>query len=100
MAKKDKPVYGFMRKVNFLVPAMAFDLLAIECIAEGELVKVEIQQFRNVQSHRAYWATLQDVIDACGLEYNSEKLHDLALQALLIAVWPRKPKERVMIHYD
>lgn len=77
MSKKDKPVYGFVRKGNSLVPAMAFDLAAIEGIAQGELVKVEIKQFRNVQRHRAYWATLQDVIDACGLDYNSEKLHDL-----------------------
>lgn len=77
MSKKDKPVYGFIRKGNALLPAMDYDLAAPENIAQGELVKVEIKQFRNVGRHRAYWAMLQEVIDACGLDYNAEKLHDL-----------------------
>ncbi|WP_022710393.1 DUF1367 family protein [Pseudochrobactrum sp. AO18b] len=77
MSKKDKPIYGFIRLGNALVPAMNYDLAALESIAQGELVKVEIKQFRNVGRHRAYWAMLQEVIDACGLDYNAEKLHDL-----------------------
>lgn len=77
MSKKDKPIYGFIRKGNALVPAMNYDLTALENISQGELVKVEIKQFRNAGRHRAYWAMLQDVIDACGLDYNAEKLHDL-----------------------
>lgn len=77
MAKKDKPVYGFIRKGHALIPAMEFDHAALDSVAEGELVKVDIKQFRNVGRHRAYWATLQNVIDACGLDYKSEKLHDL-----------------------
>lgn len=77
MAKKDKPVYGFIRRGFNLVPQLDFDRSALDSVAEGELVKVEIKQFRNVGRHRAYWATLQDVINACGLDYSAEKLHDL-----------------------
>lgn len=77
MSKRDKPVYGFVRKGNALVPAMNYDMAALESIRPGELVKVEIKQFRNVARHRAYWAMVQEVVDACGIAYTAEKLHEL-----------------------
>lgn len=77
MSKKEKPIYGFVRKGNSLIPAMGYDMAALEGVAQGELVNVEIKQFRNNARLRAYFAMLREVINACGLAYSSEKLHDL-----------------------
>lgn len=77
MSKKEKPVYGFVRKGNSLIPAMGYDMAALEGVAQGELVNVEIKQFRNNARLRAYFAMLREVINACGLAYSSEKLHEL-----------------------
>lgn len=77
MSKKEKPVYGFVRKGNALVPASSYDLAALDGIAHGEMVKVDITQFRNNARLRAYFAMLREVINACGLAYTSEKLHEL-----------------------
>lgn len=77
MSKNEKPVYGFVRKGNALVPAMEFDLSALDGIAQGEMVKVDIKQFRNNSRLRAYFVMLREVIDACGLIYSSEKLHEI-----------------------
>jgi len=77
MSKREKPVYGFVRRGNALVPAMDFDMAALDSIRNGELVKVEIKQFRNVSRHRAYWAMIQEVVDGYGLDYTADRLHEI-----------------------
>lgn len=76
--KSEKPIYAFQRVKNALVPEMSFDLAALDGIAQGERVRVEIKQYRNSGRNRAYWAMLNDVVEACGLKYRAEKLHDIA----------------------
>ena len=77
MSKREKPVYGFVRKGNPLVPAMEFDMAALDGVAQGELVNIEIKQFRNTSRLRAYFAILREVINACDLPYTKEKLHEI-----------------------
>ncbi|MDH0127149.1 DUF1367 family protein [Brucella intermedia GD04153] len=77
MSKREKPVYGFIRKGNSLVPAMEFDMAALDGVAQGELVNIEIKQFRNTPRLRAYFAVLREVINACDLPYTKEKLHEI-----------------------
>lgn len=77
MSKREKPVYGFIRKGNSLVPAMEFDMAALDGVAQGELVNIEIKQFRNTSRLRAYFAVLREVINACDLPYSKEKLHEI-----------------------
>lgn len=77
MSKNEKPVYGFVRKGSSLVPASSYDLEALEGVAQGEMVKIDITQFRNNRRLRAYFAMLRSVINACGLVYTSKKLHEI-----------------------
>jgi hypothetical protein len=78
MAKRpEKPVYAFQRVKNALVPEMSFDLAALDGIAQGERVRIEIKQWRNSGRNRAYWSVLSDVVDACGLTLTPEKLHEV-----------------------
>jgi hypothetical protein len=78
MAKKpEKPVYAFIRRGNYLVPEMAHDLHALDAIAQGQRVKLEIKEWRNLDRHRAYWATLHDVIDATDCALSPERLHEV-----------------------
>jgi len=77
MSKREKPVYGFVRKGNSFVPAMEFDMAALDGVAQGELVYIEIKQFRNTSRLRAYFAILREVINACDLPYTKEKLHEI-----------------------
>lgn len=75
MAKKtEKPVYAFIRRGNSLVPEMQYDQQALDGIKDGQRVKVEIRQWRNLDRLRAYWATLQDCIDATGCAPSKEAL--------------------------
>lgn len=75
MAKgKDKPVYKFIRKGNALYPEMDIDLRALDGIAQGQGVRVEIGQWRNLDRLRAYWCTLQDCVDATGCAPHKEAL--------------------------
>lgn len=79
MAKRpEKPIYAFIRKGNALVPETDFDLGALDGIAQGERVRPNITQWRNTDRNKAYWAMLGDVVQACGLPYRSEKLHEIA----------------------
>lgn len=78
MAKKtEKPIYAFVRRGNYLVPEMDMDARALDGIGQGERVKVEIKEFRNLDRHRAYWAMLHDVIDATDCALSPERLHDV-----------------------
>lgn len=49
-----------------------------------------------------YLAVVIDLFSRCVVEWSAQSrmTTDLALQALLAAVWRRKPKHRVMIHSD
>lgn len=80
MAKaiKDKPVYGFIRRGNGLFPEMEMDARALDGIANGQLVRVEIKEWRNVDRLRAYWSILHEVVDATGANsLSAEKLHEV-----------------------
>ena len=73
----DKPRYAF-RKMGegILVADMAIDKAALDGLAYGERVNIEIRHFRNTDKLRAWWAYLHDCIQACGLE--DWTLHSLA----------------------
>jgi hypothetical protein len=73
---KDKPIYGYRRKGNTLVPDTPYDVAALDGIAEGELVRVETRQWRNAKRNAAYWSMLRDCIDATGCALNTDVLHD------------------------
>lgn len=78
MAKRpERPAYAFQRINNSLVPEMSFDLAALDGIAQGERVRIEIKQWRNSGRNRAYWSILSDVVAACGLTLTPEKLHEV-----------------------
>lgn len=75
MSKKpQKPVYAFVLRGSALVPEMAYDSQCLAGIAQGQRVKVEIRNWRNLDRLRAYWATLQDCIDATGCAPSKEAL--------------------------
>jgi len=86
MAKKpDKPVYAFVRKGNALVPEMELDARALDGIKQGQRVRIEIKEWRNLDRHRAYWAMLHDVVAATECALTPERLHDvIKLEAGLI----------------
>lgn len=76
MAKHpEKPIYAFQRVNNSLVPEMSFDLAALDGIAQGERVRVEIRQFRNNGRLRLYWRMLSYVREATECAPTSEYLH-------------------------
>jgi len=78
MAKKpDKPIYGFRRHGNTLVPDMEFDLRALDGVANGELVRVEVKEFRSAARNRAYWKMLSEVISATDCALSPERLHEV-----------------------
>lgn len=75
MAKRtEKPVYAFIRRGNSLVPEMQYDCQALDGIENGQRVKIEIKQWRNMDRLKAYWATLQECIDATGCAPSKEAL--------------------------
>lgn len=75
MSKRtEKPVYAFIRRGNSLVPEMQYDLQALDGVEQGQRVKLEIKQWRNLDRLKAYWATLQDCIDATGCAPSKESL--------------------------
>ena len=72
MAKRpEKPVYAFLRCRNSLVRVMLHEG---DGVANGQRVKVEIKQWRNLDRLRAYWATLQGCVDATGCAPSKEAL--------------------------
>lgn len=77
MAKKpEKPVYAFLRQGNALVPEMEMDVRALDGIAQGQRVRAEIKEFRNLPRLRAYWAMLHDVVAATECAASAERLHE------------------------
>lgn len=92
MAKKpDKPVYAFVRKGNYLLPEMQQDARALDGIAQGERVRVEIRQWRNLDRNRAYWAMLGDVVAATECALTPERLHDVIKLELKVVDLIRLP---------
>lgn len=77
MAKRDKPVFSFIRRGNHLVPEMEYDTKALEGIAQGQRVRIDIKEWRNADRLKAYWSILHEVIDATGAAITAEKLHEV-----------------------
>lgn len=75
-AKKEKPVYAFIRKGVGLVPELDWDLRALDGVAQGQRVKVEIKAFRSLPRLRAYWAMLHEVVAATECAASAERLHE------------------------
>lgn len=80
MARKpEKPVYSFVRKGNCLVPEMDYDLRALDGVANGQRVRVDIREWRNLDRLKAYWSMLHDVVSATGANgLTAERLHEVA----------------------
>lgn len=80
MARKPaKPVYAFIRRGNYLVPEMEYDLHALDGIAQDQRVRLNVVEWRNLDRLRAYWAMLHDVVDATGANnLTAERLHEAA----------------------
>lgn len=77
MAKKnEKPIYAFVRKGCALVPEMEYDVRALEGISQGQRVRIEVKEFRNLGRLRAYWAMLHEVVQATECAANAEHLHE------------------------
>jgi hypothetical protein len=92
MSKKpEKPTYAFVRRGMALVPEMAMDEHALDGIAQGERVKVEIRQWRNTDRNRAYWAMLNEVIEATEAALTAERLHEVLKLELKVVDLIRLP---------
>lgn len=77
MAKKpEKPVYAFIRKGGALVPEMEYDARALEGISQGQRVRIEVKEFRNLGRLRAYWAMLHEVVQSTECAASAEQLHE------------------------
>lgn len=79
---KEKPEIYMVRKGDLLVPEMSIDAQFLRKKPEGVRLRVTATQPRSVPYHRRYWAILAAVVDACGLIYRPEDLHDLIKQKL------------------
>jgi hypothetical protein len=61
---KDAQPFAFIRRGNSIVPEMDIDLAALDGVKEGQRVRVEIKQWRNIERLKAYWAMLRDCVAA------------------------------------
>lgn len=78
MARRpDKPVYSFIRKGNCLVPELDYDLRALDGVANGQRVRLDVKEWRNLDRLRAYWSMLHEAVDATGRTFSAEKLHEI-----------------------
>jgi len=75
MAKRERSIYAWIRRGNSLLPEMDYDLRALDGIANGQRVKVEISEFRSNPRMRLYWRMLAIVVDATECAPTSEHLH-------------------------
>jgi len=75
--KPEKSVFAFIRKGNVLVPELDMDLRALDGVANGQRVRIEVKEWRNVDRLRAYWSLLHEAVDACGMSMTAEKLHEV-----------------------
>lgn len=74
MSSKSKPVYAWVYRNGALWPEMEYDRQAVVGMKEGQRVKLNISQWRNLDRLRAYWCTLQDCVDATGCAPTKEAL--------------------------
>jgi len=74
--KPEKPVYAFIRKGGALVPEMEYDARALEGISQGQRVRIEVKEFRNLGRLRAYWAMLHEVVQSTECAASAEQLHE------------------------
>jgi crotonobetainyl-CoA:carnitine CoA-transferase CaiB-like acyl-CoA transferase len=72
---KDGPIFAFIRKGNSLIPEFAYDAAALDGIAQGQRVKVSIDEWRNRDRLRAYWAMLTECNKATEAAANVRALH-------------------------
>jgi hypothetical protein len=78
MAKKpEKPVFSFVRKGNCLVPETGYDIRALDGVANGQRVRLDIREWRNLDRLKAYWSLLHDAVEATGKTISAEKLHEV-----------------------
>lgn len=78
MARKpEKPTYAFTRRGDALVPELDMDCRALDGISQGQRVKVEVKEFRNVGRHRAYWKMLHEMVAATECALSPERLHEV-----------------------
>lgn len=83
---KDKPIFAFIRRGEGLVPETGYDMAALDGIAHGQRVKVEIKQWRNNDRLRSYWMMLHDCVEATGCAPTKEALHEyVKMMAGLVA---------------
>jgi hypothetical protein len=80
MAKRpEKPVYSFVREGDVLVPETGYDLRALDGIANGQRVRLDIREWRNLDRLKAYWSMLHEVVAATGANgLTAERLHEVA----------------------
>src|SRR5690606_5721674 len=57
-------------------PEMELDARALDGIKQGQRVRIEIKEWRNLDRHRAYWAMPQDGVAATECALTPERLHD------------------------
>ncbi|WP_011579551.1 MULTISPECIES: hypothetical protein [Chelativorans] len=74
--QSEKPIYAFIRRGNNLVPEMDMDLRALDGVAQGQRVKVDIKAFRSLPRLRAYWSMLHEVVAATECAASAERLHE------------------------
>lgn len=78
MAKRpEKPIYSFVRKGNGLFPELDYDLRALDGVANGQRVRVDIKEWRNLDRLKAYWSMLHEAIAATGASVSPERLHEV-----------------------
>lgn len=80
MARKpEKPVYSFIRRGDALVPEMGYDRRALDGINQGQRVRVDLKEWRNLDRLKAYWSMLHEVVAATGANgLTAERLHEVA----------------------
>jgi hypothetical protein len=73
--KREKPVYAFIRQGNTLRPELDLDLRSLDGVANGQRVRIEVKEFRNVGRLRLYWQVLHRIVAATDCAPTAEHLH-------------------------
>lgn len=74
--RKEAPVYAFIRRGDALIPELEMDRRALDGVAQGQRVRVDIKEFRSAPRLRAYWAMLHEVVAATECAPSAERLHE------------------------
>jgi len=89
---KDKPVYAFIRKGDAMMPEAEYDMAALDGIAQGQRVKLDIQNFRNNGRLRAYWMMIRKCVDATGCAPTPQALHEAVKMMVGLVTYVTKAK--------